>query len=233
MQITIILVQPARPKNVGAVARAMKTMGFHQLRIVGSDAHRQPAASVMAHGACDILDNCQTYTTLEQALADMDFTIASTARQRGQYRHYHSVAQLIPILEEKRYWLKRIALVFGREASGLTNQELRQADLLSRIPMQTDYPSLNLGQAAMVYCYQLAPLLLAQQLSSSTAPTITPSAQPLQVLRQRIANLLMRLQVSDDHKLVQWLAQRIGMLEQRDIAMLHRLVGDIERNLPD
>ena len=78
MQLHIVLVAPARPES--AAARAMKTMGFTSLRIVDSEAHLQPAARWVAHGAGEILDGVQTFATLEQALADVDFTVATTAR---------------------------------------------------------------------------------------------------------------------------------------------------------
>ncbi|VEI63485.1 tRNA (cytidine/uridine-2'-O-)-methyltransferase TrmJ [Serratia fonticola] len=88
MQLHIVLVAPARAENVGAAARAMKTMGFTSLRIVDSEAHLQPAARWVAHGAGDILDAVQTFSTLEQALADVDFTVATTARSRARFHYY-------------------------------------------------------------------------------------------------------------------------------------------------
>ncbi len=133
------------------------------------------------------------------------------------------------ILEEKAQWVNSMALVFGREDSGLTNEELAQVDLLTGIPMANDYPSLNLGQAVMVYCYQLSSLRQAMML-----PRQQPAdGQQLDALRQRIENLLVTLAVSEDEKLVDWLQQRIGLLEQRDSAMLHRLLHDVEKKLID
>ena len=85
MRLSIVLVSPARAENVGASARAMKTMGFSDMRIVDSDAHLQPAARWVAHGSGEILDNVKTYATLEQALHDVDFTIATTARSRARF----------------------------------------------------------------------------------------------------------------------------------------------------
>lgn len=82
MRLTIILVGPARAENVGAAARAMKTMGFRELRIVDSEAHLAPPARWVAHGSGDILDGITTYPTLAEALHDVDFTVATTARSR-------------------------------------------------------------------------------------------------------------------------------------------------------
>ena len=160
MRLTIILVAPARAENIGAAARAMKTMGFTQLRIVDSEAHLEPATRWVAHGSGDIIE------------------------------------------------------------------ELALADVLTGVPMVADYPSLNLGQAVMVYCYQLAGLI--QQPARNIEMT---DEHQLQALRERVLRLLATLNVSDDIKLTDWLQQRMGLLEQRDTAMLHRFLHDIEKNL--
>ena len=163
MHLSIVLVAPARAENIGAAARAMKTMGFTDLRIVDSTAHLEPAARWVAHGSGDILDNITTYATLADALHDISFTVATTARSRAKFHYYATPAELVPMLEEKSQWLEKAALVFGREDSGLTNEELELADVLTGAPMVADYPSLNLGQAVMVYCYQLASLMQIPQ----------------------------------------------------------------------
>lgn len=228
MRLPVILVSPARPENIGAAARAMKTMGFTELRIVNSDAHLQPATRIVAHGAGDIIDNIKVFSTLAEALADVDFTVATTARSRAKFHYYATPQQLLPLLAEKAQWMSTLALVFGREDSGLTNEELALADILTGVPMVADYPSLNLGQAVMVYCYQLASLM-------QTAPAAVPENhnQQLQALRLRAKKLLARLNVEDDIKMADWLQQRIGLLEQRDTAMLHRLLHDIEKKLAE
>lgn len=88
MKLYFVLVSPARAANVGAAARAMKTMGFDAMRLVGSRVHEEEEASWVAHGAQEILAEASAFDTLEEALADMDLVIATTARQRGRYQHY-------------------------------------------------------------------------------------------------------------------------------------------------
>ncbi|MCX8304103.1 MULTISPECIES: tRNA/rRNA methyltransferase [Enterobacter] len=228
MHLSIVLVAPARAENIGAAARAMKTMGFTDLRIVDSTAHLEPAARWVAHGSGDILDNITTYATLADALHDISFTVATTARSRAKFHYYATPAELVPMLSEKSQWLEKSALVFGREDSGLTNEELELADVLTGAPMVADYPSLNLGQAVMVYCYQLASLIQIPQ-----SPVTGTDENQLAALRARVENLLMQLGVADDQKMVDWLQQRLGRLEQRDTAMLHRLLHDIEKKLAE
>ncbi|GAA0496980.1 tRNA/rRNA methyltransferase [Tatumella terrea] len=228
MSFPVILVSPARPENVGAAARAMKTMGFSELRIVNSDVWQDPAAYRVAHGATEILDNVRPFPDLASALADVDFSVATTARSRAKFRYYATPQQAEVLLKEKQQWARRLALIFGCEESGLTNDELALADLLTGIPMAVDYPSLNLGQAVMVLCYQFSSLM---QVSAPRHATADP--QQLQALRARLHQLLERLDVSDDLKMTDWLDQRLGLLEQRDSAMLHRLLHDIEKKLTE
>ncbi|MDX6021551.1 tRNA/rRNA methyltransferase [Scandinavium sp. V105_16] len=228
MRLSIVLVSPARAENIGAAARAMKTMGFTEMRIVDSQAHLEPAAQWVAHGSGDILENIKTFPTLADALQDVDFTVATTARSRARFHYYATPQELVPILQEKSQWMGHAALVFGREDSGLTNDELALADILTGVPMVADYPSLNLGQAVMVFCYQLSALT-----QTATAVFAENNENQLQALRSRAMALLAKLQVADDVKLADWLQQRLGLLGQRDTAMLHRLLHDIEKNIAD
>lgn len=229
MQLHIILVSPARPENVGAAARAMKTMGFDSLRIVNSQAHLQPEAAWVAHGSGEILQQATHFDSLESALSDIDFAIATTARSRARFHYYSTPQQLFEQLQEKQHWVNQVALIFGREDSGLTNDELALADLLTGVPMKADYPSLNLGQAVMVYCYQLSALLHD---FSAPEPERACSGQ-LTALRKRFDTLLQRLDVAGDEKLRDWIHQRLGGVEQRDTAMLHTLLHDIEKKLEE
>ena len=228
MHLSIVLVSPARAENIGAAARAMKTMGFNDLRIVASEAHLEPATRWVAHGSGEIIDNITTYATLADALHDISFTVATTARSRAKFHYYATPADLVPMLTEKSEWISKAALVFGREDSGLTNDELELADVLTGVPMVADYPSLNLGQAVMVYCYQLASLMQTTAPASSSV-----DENQLRALRVRADALLSQLNVADDQKMVEWLHQRLGRLEQRDTAMLHRLLHDIEKKLAE
>ncbi|MEE8730367.1 MAG: tRNA/rRNA methyltransferase [Rahnella inusitata] len=226
MQLHIILVSPARPENVGAAARAMKTMGFASLRIVDSEAHLKPEAGWVAHGSQEILQNARHFATLADALVDIDFTVATTARSRARFHYYCTPPQLLTQLEEKSHWVNHAALVFGREDSGLTNEELELADILTGVPMVADYPSLNLGQAVMVFCYQLSSLNQVAAVRPENA-----EAGQLNALRSRVGRLLQNVGAEDDQKLADWVQQRLGLLEQRDAAMLHTLLHDIEKKL--
>ncbi|MGY3869069.1 tRNA/rRNA methyltransferase [Aeromonas crassostreae] len=224
MKLYFVLMAPARPQNVGAAARAMKTMGFDAMRVVASRVHQEEEASWVAHGAQEILANAEAFDTLAEALADMDLVIATTARQRGRYQHYLTPGEVRDQIRAKPS-LERVAILFGCEESGLSNEQLAQADLLSYLPLKVSYPSLNLGQAIMLYAYELSPLLDEPE---AVAENIDSSGQ-VRVLKSKTAEILGELGVSQDEKLHKWVMDRVPMLPQRDLNMLHLLCKDLVR----
>jgi tRNA/rRNA methyltransferase len=211
MKLYFVLVSPARAANVGAAARAMKTMGFDAMRLVGSRVHEEEEASWVAHGAQEILTDAQAFDTLEEALADMELVVATTARQRGRYQHYLTPAEIRDQVRAKPS-LEKVAIVFGCEESGLSNEQLAQVDLISYLPLKVSYPSLNLGQAIMLYAYELSPLLDDQKVSDEQDVAENfESAGQVRVLKSKTAELLGELGVSQDEKLHQWVMDRVPM----------------------
>ncbi len=229
MKLYFVLVAPARPANVGAAARAMKTMGFDAMRLVASRVHEEEEASWVAHGAQEILTQAEAFDTLEEALADMDLVVATTARQRGRYQHYLTPAEIRDQIKAKPS-LGKVAIVFGCEESGLSNEQLAQVDLISYLPLKVSYPSLNLGQAIMLYAYELSQLL--DELNADGATAVAENidnAGQVRVLKSKTAEILGDLGVSQDEKLHQWVMDRVPMLPQRDLNMLHLLCKDLAR----
>ena len=152
--ISIVLVNPSHPGNIGAAARAMKTMGLSQLRLVTPDEFPSGTATALACGADDILSNAGVYATLDEALADCHYVVGTSARVRGvslPLVNPRECAQNI-IAEAKS---QKVALIFGREDKGLTNEQLRRCHLQVHIPTNEEFSSLNLGAAVQVLCYEL------------------------------------------------------------------------------
>ncbi|MCS3454562.1 tRNA/rRNA methyltransferase [Aeromonas sp. BIGb0405] len=226
MKLYFVLMAPARPQNVGAAARAMKTMGFDAMRVVASRVHQEDEASWVAHGAQEILANAEAFDTLPDALADMDLVIATTARQRGRYQHYLTPGEIRDQIRAKPS-LNKVAILFGCEESGLSNEQLAHADLLSYLPLKVSYPSLNLGQAIMLYAYELSPLLD----ESTAVDENSDNSGQVRVLKSKTAEILAEVGVSQDEKLHQWVMDRVPMLPQRDLNMLHLLCKDLMRRL--
>ncbi len=229
MKLYFVLVAPARPANVGAAARAMKTMGFDAMRLVASRVHEEEEASWVAHGAQEILTQAEAFDTLPEALADMDLVIATTARERGRYQHYLTPGEIREQIRVKPS-LGKVAIVFGCEESGLSNEQLAEVDLISYLPLKVSYPSLNLGQAIMLYAYEMSQLM--DELNADGAAAVAENfdnAGQVRVLKSKTAELLGELGVSQDEKLHQWVMDRVPMLPQRDLNMLHLLCKDLAR----
>ncbi|WP_376869672.1 tRNA/rRNA methyltransferase [Aeromonas veronii] len=231
MKLYFVLVAPARPANVGAAARAMKTMGFDAMRLVASRVHEEEEASWVAHGAQEILTQAEAFETLPEALADMDLVIATTARERGRYQHYLTPGEIREQIRSKPS-LGKVAIVFGCEESGLSNEQLAEVDLISYLPLKVSYPSLNLGQAIMLYSYEMSQLM--DELNADGGAAVAENfdnAGQVRVLKSKTAELLGELGVSQDEKLHQWVMDRVPMLPQRDLNMLHLLCKDLARKL--
>lgn len=220
-EIIFILVRPAVPENVGAAARALKTMGFSQLRIVDSEAHREKPARILAHASNEILENAETFSDLQSALVDIDFSVGTSAKDRHERRYQLAPAQVRATITSKQKILARIAIVFGCEESGLSNAELAQCDTLSSIPLATDYPSLNLAQAVMLYAYELANLQYEEPIGAEVGEW--------RALKIRIANLLQTLEFESDSKLAHWADERCANLAQDDVRFLHALLAQLEK----
>ncbi|WP_251767018.1 tRNA/rRNA methyltransferase [Shewanella indica] len=230
MKLSFVLVSPARAANVGAAARAIKTQGFSELIVVNSQAHLEKEAAWVACGAEDILTNIREVACLEELREEFELMVATTARERGSPRHYLSPAELGEQLSHQQEQVKRTAIVFGCEASGLSNADLAICDLLSYVPLATEYPSLNLAQAVMVYSYALGQALTCADGRLGLKDAQSPLSQ-LSALKQKAATLLERVGAADDAKLSLWLNESLSRLSDRDAKMTHQLLGDILKKL--
>lgn len=156
MNVRIVLVEPLEAGNVGAAARAMKNFGITDLVIVGGKTERTDDISAWwAVGAIDVVENARRVDTLEEALADCHLTVATTA-----VRARHVYEQLMPddvarLARETLAEEHRIAIVFGREKSGLTGQEIALCQRTASIPTSPEFPTMNLAQSVALFCYEL------------------------------------------------------------------------------
>ncbi|HEY6873418.1 MAG TPA: RNA methyltransferase [Geobacteraceae bacterium] len=153
-KIAVVLVEPQNPGNIGMVCRAMKNMGLSALRLVNPCAYLHPEAHKFAVSAKELLGTARVFPSLKEALADSPLSVATT-RRHGKYRQEiftpEEVAQkIVPELCNFR-----AALVFGREDSGLTTDELSLCRWHATIPSSDEYGSLNLAQAVLVFCYEI------------------------------------------------------------------------------
>ncbi len=171
-KLRVVLCHTTHPGNIGAAARAMKTMGFSRLVLVNPRFFPHEQATAMASGADDVLQQAQVCSSLAQALQGTVLAVALTARPRDLS---HAMLPLRVAAQQVGAELAQaeVALVFGTEMSGLSNAELDACQLLATIPAQNGFGSLNLAAAVQVACYELRQVLV------STQPPALDREQPL------------------------------------------------------
>jgi tRNA/rRNA methyltransferase len=153
-RIAVVLSRPSHPGNIGSASRALKTMGFADLRLVEAPALDEEAKALAA-GAADVLEAARRYDTLEAAIADCGLAVAFTARARGLSRDAAPIRDLAPAIVAAA-GDSRVALVFGNETSGLSNDEIGRCQRIASIPANPGYSSLNLAAAVQVACYEVS-----------------------------------------------------------------------------
>ena len=154
--IRVVLVRPLYGGNLGAVCRSMKNMALHDLVVVDPSPSLDFAeAHTRAVHAVDVLENRRQFATLAEAIGDCALAAATTARPGLYRRHARTPRELAPRLLEAAAAGNRVALVFGTEDDGLSNDELMLCPQLLRIPSSHRYASLNLAHAVMICCYEL------------------------------------------------------------------------------
>jgi tRNA/rRNA methyltransferase len=153
-RVRIVLVETSHPGNLGAVARAMKTMGLSDLVLVNPRCAVDAEALARASNAAEVLTGARIVTTLAEALADTVLSAACTSRRRDLPHPAYTPRQAAPRLLAQTVQ-GPVAIVFGSETYGLSNEQLALCRWLLNIPTNPDYASLNLGAAVQVVAYEL------------------------------------------------------------------------------
>ena len=161
-RIRIVLSHPTHPGNIGAAARAMKTMGLSRLFLIKPERFPHADAQAFATGASDLLEHAVVCASLDEALSGTVLAIASTARHRDLAH------EVVDCREACRRLLSHaaageVALVFGTERAGLTADEVSRCQCIAVIPTNWEYSSLNLAQAVQVFAYELRMSALGEQ----------------------------------------------------------------------
>ncbi len=162
------MVETTHPGNIGATARAMKTMGYSNLYLVKPKIYPNAEATARAAGADDILSRAVVCDSFEEALQGCATVIASTARPRTISHSVFTPREYAPKLYEMLK-LAPVALVFGRESSGLSNKELEYCNVILQIPTNPDFSSLNVASAVQILCYEFIQLLQLEDADKTDA----------------------------------------------------------------
>lgn len=170
--IRIVMVNTTLPANIGAAARAMKTMGLSRLVLVAPKSFPHPDATALAAGAADILAQVDVVATLEDAIADCQLVFGTSARSRTIPWPILDARPACQHALTEAQQNRQIAIVFGREDRGLTNEELALANYHLTIPVNQEYGVLNVAAAIQVICYELRMSLLYQQPKGENMQTV-------------------------------------------------------------
>jgi len=194
-QPRIVLVNTSHPGNIGAAARAMKNMGLQGLCLVQPQHYPSAEATARASGADDLLARARCFQTLDEAIADATLVIGASARCRTL-----PVPMLDPracaALAVNQADSSRVAILFGRERTGLTNEELDRCHYLVQIPSNPDYPSLNIAAAVQVIAYELRMAALTATLPVGPEPDYASAGQ-LEQFYAHLEQTLIELEFLD------------------------------------
>lgn len=188
--VRVVLSHTSHPGNIGAAARAMKTMGLHHLCLINPRHFPDPQASAMAAGADDILQNARVCGSIDEALQGVALTVGMTARQRDISNQVMMPREAMPRVLQQAL-TQPVALLFGTEMSGLTNEEVSRAQLLVNIPAHPDFSSLNLAAAVQVMAYEM--MVASQSASPVTQPTQAAAHEQVEGFLAHLEKTLMEI----------------------------------------
>jgi tRNA (cytidine32/uridine32-2'-O)-methyltransferase len=234
-RLRFVLVRPSHPGNIGAAARAIRTMGFTRLVLVAPHKYPHADATAMAAGADDVLEGIVVVSSLAEAIADCTFALGCTARRRGvplpEFAPREAAVQACTAAQSGE-----AAIVFGNERTGLENDELMRCQAAVHIPSDPTFSSLNLAQAVQVLAYELRMNLLQAQ-PQPDAPAKSDPPATAEQMEHFFAHLAQLLHDIDFHKgrspvtierRLRRLFQRTD-LEQREVRILRGIFDDAQR----
>ena len=231
-RVRIVLAQPSHPGNIGAAARAMKTMGLTRLYLVQPKSFPDPEAQARASGAGDVLDNAILCSSLAEALAETCFVAGMSARRRDLSQSVswarEGARSLVDNLAQGE-----VALVFGNEKAGLSNEELALCHLPVMIPADAEYSSLNLGAAVQIMCYELRLAAQAPPALPAAAASLAEAAEVEGLIAhlERVALVSGFLDPAQPKRLMLRLRRLLARsrLEREEVSILRGLLTSFEK----
>jgi TrmH family RNA methyltransferase len=217
--IRIVLIETSHPGNIGAAARALKNMALDELVLVRPRYFPHPEATARASGADDLLARARVVDDLASAVRDCGLVLATTAREREQnFRVMDARAAAQRLVQEAAH--QSVAVVFGAERSGLSNEELNCAHALLRIPANPAYAALNLAMAVQIVSYEILCArgsAAGMDAPGAAAPRAVPLATPedMEHLYAHLAQVLEQIEFHDRTQRGTHLMNRIRRFLQR------------------
>ena len=236
-KIRIVLVNTTHPGNIGGAARAMKNMGLVELYLVEPREYPTPRAIWRAAGARDVLENAKIVQSVDEAIADCSLVIGTSARERRIPWPLINPRQC-----GERIWAEadghKVALLFGREDRGLTNEELHKCHYHVHIPSNPEYSSLNLATAVQVLSYEIRMASLAD--ADGNLPSLQEWDQPpvtagdLEFSHEHLAKTMEDLNFYDPENPKQLLTRMRRLfnrtrMDQMEVSILRGLLSSVQR----
>lgn len=234
--IRIVLVATTHPGNIGSTARAMKTMGLHRLYLVSPKSFPDPRAHEMSAGAYDVLlEHVVVTDSLSSALTGCKLVLATSARARDMGLPGFTPADCASFVASQSDDTE-IAIVFGREHAGLTNEELLHCHYHIHIPSNPDFSSLNLAQAVQIIAYELRMKLLSPKAIVETRKDMLATVDEVARFHTHLQEVLIAvnfLKPANPKKLMQRLRRLFNriQLEQMEVNILRGILTQIQSAL--
>jgi tRNA (cytidine32/uridine32-2'-O)-methyltransferase len=233
--IRIILVATTHPGNIGSTARAMKTMGLEKLYLVSPRSFPDIKAYELAAGAQDILDNAIVVETLDEALMGCQLVMATSARPRGLALSGLTPAECATFIQSTADDVQ-IAIVFGREHAGLTNEELLKCHFHVNIPSNPEYSSLNLAQAVQIIAYELRIKKLTPTAQVSLIQDRAATVDEMELFYAHLTEVMLAIKFLNPQnpgrleQRIRRLFNRAG-LEHREVSILRGILSQMQKNM--
>ena len=234
----VVLIRTSHPGNIGAVARAVKTMGLGRLYLVSPKQFPSEEATLRASHATDILENAVVCQTLSEALAGTVAAYGLSARLRDLSASPQSVADAARQAVGLAATQGEIAFVFGNETTGITNDEMRLCNRFAYIPTSDDYYSLNLGSAVQVVAYEYRMAAMTQAMMPEKTETLMATHQEYEGFYAHLEAVLSRtkfLESGNSTRILRRLRRLFdrATLEQKEIMILRGILTSLERAMTE
>jgi tRNA (cytidine32/uridine32-2'-O)-methyltransferase len=235
--VRFVLVRTSHPGNIGSAARAIRTMGFQRLELVGPYRFPDPEANALAAGADEVLDHAGIHKELVDGLAGSSLALGLSARRRGVTLPELSPREAAARVLQAASRGQQVALVFGNERTGLENEELARCHAMVRIPSVDDFSSLNLAQAVQVMAYELRVAMLGGQIIAAAPVELDEIPADAALMEQFYRHLGQTLDDIEFHKgrepttimlRLRKLFQR-ARPDERELRVLHGILADAQR----
>jgi len=229
-----ILVKPQLGENIGACARSMKNFGFNKLHIVEPKInfpnHKAKATSV---GAYDIINKAKVFENVEDSVNSFNLIVSLSARRRDINKKHISLEDFQKIITKKRNL--NIGLMFGPEASGLTNKDLSFSNYILQIPTSTKFKSLNLSHSLNIICYEIFKLVNKKSIKKSSSKIKISSKSKISSVLKHLVNLLEKrdffVPIEKKHSMLLNINNLIFKLEPNDkeLRILASIISSLAR----